>query len=252
MEADLYFAVQEIWHHNTAEEMLWQLHHLHWCQKSKSLNQLVTVFAPKDKHLSSSMLLFNCVSLIVIIDSIGFAQGVSEVMEELGCTIPTSTMEWLKWQDAKHQYDKIYKSKIENQHQCREGILEKIKAAQKNHRKDKENAFKYQPSVAVTGVDAIEKVTKKKRTSQKRAQSNTNNTAMTIEKTKRAKKPPVICPLPGCQKKGHVSARSTYCLCNPNHPLFDLNFVPPPTGKLFAHLHTIKIVQKSTSFSLRQ
>jgi len=82
----------------------------------------VAVFAPKDKHLSSSMLLSGHASLVVIVDSIGFAQGVSKVMEELGCTIPASTMECLKWQDAKHQYDKIYKSKIKNWHQCGEGI----------------------------------------------------------------------------------------------------------------------------------
>jgi len=69
------------------------LHHPYWCQKSESLNQLVAVFAPKDKHLSSSMLLSGHASLVVIVDSIGFAQGVSEVMEELGCTIPASTME---------------------------------------------------------------------------------------------------------------------------------------------------------------
>jgi len=72
MEADLYFVVQEIWHHYAMEEMLQQSHHPYWFQKCKSLNQLVTVFAPKDKHLSSSMSLSDCVSLVAIVDSIGF------------------------------------------------------------------------------------------------------------------------------------------------------------------------------------
>jgi len=33
-------------------------------------------------------------------------------MEEIGCTVPTSTMECLKQRDAKHVYDKIYKEKM--------------------------------------------------------------------------------------------------------------------------------------------
>ncbi len=96
MEILLYAVVLTIWHCYAMEDMLWQSHHLYWCQKSKSLNQLVTVSAPKDKHLSASMSLSDCVSLVVIVNSIGFAQGVCKVMEEIGCEVPASTMECLK------------------------------------------------------------------------------------------------------------------------------------------------------------
>jgi len=114
MEAPLYAAVLGIWCKYAMEEMLCQLHHLYWCQKSESLNQLVTVFAPKDKHLSASMSLSDHVALVVIVDSVGFAQGIFEVMDEIGCEVPASTMECLKQRDAKREYDKIYKNKIEN------------------------------------------------------------------------------------------------------------------------------------------
>jgi len=70
MEALLYGVVLAIWHKYATKEMLQQSHHLYWCQKSKSLNQLITVFATKDKHLSASMSLSDHVALVVIIDSI--------------------------------------------------------------------------------------------------------------------------------------------------------------------------------------
>jgi len=109
MEADLYNAVWTIWHQYAMEDMLRQSHHPYWCQKSESLNQLVMVFAPKDKHLSASMSLSYCITIVVIVNSIGFAQGVMEIMKEIGCTVPTSTIECLKWWDRKREYNKIYK-----------------------------------------------------------------------------------------------------------------------------------------------
>jgi len=113
-EQELYKAVQAIWLHFNTEEMLQQSHHPYWCQKSESLNQMVTVFAPKDKHLLGSMSLSDQVALVVIIDSIGYAQGISAIMEEVGCTLPASTIEHLKQCDAKHQYDKVYHASIDS------------------------------------------------------------------------------------------------------------------------------------------
>jgi len=83
-EPELCEVVQAIWECFNTEEMLRQSHHPYWCNKSKSLNQMVTGFTHKDKHLSSSMLLSDWVTLVIIIDSIGYAQGICKVMEELG------------------------------------------------------------------------------------------------------------------------------------------------------------------------
>jgi len=243
MEAPLYAAVLTIWRRYATEDMLRQSHHPYWCQKSESLNQLVTVFAPKDKHLSASMSLSDRVSLVVIVDSVGFAQGVCEIMEEIGCDVPASTIECLKRRDAKREYDKMYKNKIENRRRRGEQIRQKIKEALENRKNDKKNGFKYKPSIAVTGDTAVETSTKKRR-SRKRAvpSGEVNDTA--IEKKKRAKRTPVICPLWGCQQKGHVTAKSKYCFRNPNHPKYDPNLVPPPTSKFHTYLHTVKNLQK--------
>jgi len=186
MEAPLYAAVLTIWRRYATEDMLRQSHHPYWCQKSESLNQLVTVFAPKDKHLSASMSLSDCVSLVVIVDSVGFAQGVCKIMEEIGCDVPASTLECLKRRDAKREYHKIYKNKIENRRRRGEQIRQKIKEAHENRKNDKKNGFKYKPSIVVTGDTAVETVTKK-RTSWKWAvwSNEVNDTAVEKKKGQR-------------------------------------------------------------------
>jgi len=112
-ELKLYEAVLEIWKCFATDKMLKQCYHPFWCQKSESLNQMVAVFAPKDKHLSGSMSLADHVALVIIIDLIRYAQGLCKVMEEVGCALPASTIECLKHCDAKCEYDKIYHSSIE-------------------------------------------------------------------------------------------------------------------------------------------
>jgi len=118
-EPALYTALTDILKCFSTKEMLLQLWHLHWIQKNELLNQLVSVFAPKDKHLSSSMLLSDQVSLVVIMDSIGYAVGLSEVFTEIGSKLPASTLELLKCRDACQEYNRQYHKSIDNK--CRPG-----------------------------------------------------------------------------------------------------------------------------------
>jgi len=98
--------------------------------------------------------------------------------------------------------------------------------------------------MAVAMDDSQPTITKKRK-SRKRVRPDSNNDTTAIEKTKKAKNPPVICPLYGCGMKGHKTAISKFCKRNPNHPEYDPNLVPPPTGKFSACLHTAKIHQKT-------
>jgi len=113
--------------------------------EEQSLNQLVMVFVTKDKHLSSSMSLYDCISLIVIINSVGYVQGVCKIMEEIGCFIPASSVfECLKWCYAKHEYDKAsYHRRMGNKQWCRETKWESIKASLHYHKNDISHGFKY-------------------------------------------------------------------------------------------------------------
>jgi len=119
-ELALYAALTNILKHYSTKEMLMQSWHPHWIQKNELLNQLVSVFAPKDKHLSSSMSLSDRVSLMVIVDSVGYAVGLSEVFKEIGSKLPASMLESLKQKDARREYNRQYHKNIDNK--CRHGV----------------------------------------------------------------------------------------------------------------------------------
>jgi len=107
------------------------------------------VFAPKDKHLSGSMSLSDQVTLIIIIDFIGYAQGISEVMEELGCPLPALTIEFLKWCNEKCQYDKVYHASLDFRWWRGMEKWQKIINHLCHLVKDEKDGYKYGPSIAV-------------------------------------------------------------------------------------------------------
>jgi len=211
-EPALYMALMNIMKRFSTKEMLMQLWHPHWIQKNESLNQLVSILAPKDKHLSSSMSLSDRVALVVIVDSVGFAQGLSKVFKKIVCSLPASTLECLKRQDAHREYDKKYHQNIDNK--CRHGAAkqEVIKASLCHKKANAETGINYEPCMAIEEPMVEEELAVEK----------------TVEVTKRAKKAPVICPSPLCITatggKGHKTPVSKKCIHNPNHP----NYIPLP------------------------
>jgi len=69
-----YTALIDILKQFSTDKMLMQSWHPYWIQKRKLLNQLVSVFAHKDKHLWSSVSLSDHVALVVIMDSVRYAK----------------------------------------------------------------------------------------------------------------------------------------------------------------------------------
>jgi len=84
--------------------MLKQVHHLFMSQKSESLHQQITRFAPKDKHFSNTMSLSDRVALLVITDSVGYEEGISLICGELGIVLPAITVQYLKRRNLTRQY----------------------------------------------------------------------------------------------------------------------------------------------------
>jgi len=80
-EPTLYTALTDILKQFSTDKILLQPWHPYWIQKSELLNQFVSIFAHKDTYLSSSMLLSDHVALVVIMDSVGYAQGLSKVFQ---------------------------------------------------------------------------------------------------------------------------------------------------------------------------
>jgi len=195
-EPELYAVVLEIWQCFAMDEMLKQSHHLFWCQKSKLLNQIVAVFAPKDKHLSGNMSLANCVTLVIIINSIGYTQGICKVMEEVGCSLPASTIECLMQHNAEWEYGKVYHSSIE----CRwwHGAKQwEIIESLWHQNRDKKDGFKYEPSIAIR--EDVEENSHNHKSEMTNAAPN----SIAIGTKKSQKKAPVVFPLKECSLKGH-------------------------------------------------
>ena len=98
---ELYKLVLEVWKHFGMDLMMEQVYHLFMSQKSKSLHQQITQVAPKDKHFSGTMALSDCVSLVVITDSVGYKSGMLLVFEELSITLPDVTIKYLRQRNKK-------------------------------------------------------------------------------------------------------------------------------------------------------
>jgi len=157
------------------------------------------------------------VPLVIIIDSIGYAQGIAKVMEEVGCSLPALAVECLQQCDEKHQYDKVYHSSMEIRHQC--GMLKQQQIINHliHHKKGKKDGCKYGPGIAVAEENA--------ETSNNKCFSNeapnkmdvSTSEGVEVSKKQRTKRPLVICPLEGCKLLGHKSAVSKRCRLNPNY-----------------------------------
>jgi len=181
--------------------------------KNESLNQLVSILAPKDKHLLLSMSLCNRVSLVVILDLVGYTQGLSKVFSEIGSSLPATMLECLKHhEDAHREYDRLYHKDIENKCRCGAVKHELIKASLRHKKSDAETGVNYKLCMAILepAVESDEAIEK------------------TIEKTKMAKRAPVICQSLICVEvtggKGHKTPVSKKCIHNPKHP----NYIPLP------------------------
>jgi len=211
-EPTLYTALTDLFKHFSTKEMLMQIWHPYWIQKNESLNQLVSVLAPKDKHLSSSMLLSNHVSLVVILDLVGYAQGLSEVFKEIGSILPATTVECLKRHDAHREYDRLYHRDIENKRRRGAVKRELIKALLSHKKNDAETGINYKPCMAIL-EPAVEP---------------DGAIETTVERTKRTKRAPIICQSSICVEatggKGHKTPVSKKCVHNPKHP----KYIPLP------------------------
>ncbi len=184
------------------------------------------------------MSLADRVALVVIIDSIGYAQGISEVMEEVGCSLPVSTIECLKRRNAKREYDKAYHSSIEHRRQRGAKQREKIIESLRHRSSDKKNGIEYEPCIAVR-KDVEEENSGNNKSEMTPAAPDT----IAAGTKKRQKKDPVVCPLKECGLKGHKTTGSRKCKMNPNYV--------PPTGKFTITLHTLKNHENSSNIYLQ-
>jgi len=142
----LYKLVLKIWEHFGTELMPEQVYHKFTSQKRKSLHQQIMRVAPKDKHFSNSMALSDHVALVVIMDSVGYEQGMKLILEEIRAEIPPFTAQYLVHRNERHQYDRVYHQHLDVKNRHYAAKKENIRRDLQQKADDAQNGTNYGPA----------------------------------------------------------------------------------------------------------
>jgi len=215
-------------------------------QKSESLHQQVTRFAPKDKHFSTSMALSDRVSLVVIIDSIGYDQALYRILKEIDIDLLDITLEYLKRRNYRRQYGQQYKKQPHVRRRKNENIRNSINKTLAMQKEDAEQGFGYAPSLTLkTTVRGTKKLLVCK-SCQQMGHRNAISTKCGHHISK-VKMLPMVCN--SCKQMGHRNATSKKCV---NH----IPKVPKPpmvckSCQQMGHRNATSKVQESYSQSTK-
>jgi len=108
IDSKLYKLLKKVWEHFGSETMLEQVFHHFSSQKSKSLHQQVSCFAPKDKHFSSTTSFLVRVALVIIMDLVGYEEAMRMIFKEIGFDVPPITMQYMIRRNEHRKYDRMY------------------------------------------------------------------------------------------------------------------------------------------------
>jgi hypothetical protein len=119
-EEKKFLSLKKVFFTYNTPHYLEQMHHPYDSQRNESLHQRVAKVAPKTTTLCTTFSLSDRISLVVIIDSIGFELGITRIIQKLygvasstAVTFPTETQIWLHNADRDAAYVKEYQEKVE-------------------------------------------------------------------------------------------------------------------------------------------
>ena len=95
------------------KEALAMCYHPFCTKKNETLNRKATAPAPKDRFFGGSSTLNDRLRMVAIVDSVGYEEGMSRVMEKLGIKMYDSVKEWTRRKDKENNWRKIYATKPE-------------------------------------------------------------------------------------------------------------------------------------------
>ena len=106
----MYIAVKEIHDANTTPDNLHMLRHLFDSQKNEALNRALAKVAPKNTVFSKTHSLFDCLSLVICMDSLGFVRCLeclfALVFADDDYEMNLVTRNWAQDQDNRNEYMK--------------------------------------------------------------------------------------------------------------------------------------------------
>jgi len=202
-----YELVLKIWEHFGSDLMLEQVFHKFMSQKSESLHQQMSKVAPKDMHFSSSMSLSDRVVLVVVMDSVGYEEGMKLIFDEVGLELPDVTVQYLILRNERRRYDTLYHQHLEVKNHCHATKKENIKKDLEQKAKDAQMGMDYGSSCEIGDVaDAVEE-------SEEHGNSNSPDKT-SKEVNKPPKKQRTLCKdlvCKNCSEKRHGTWKSKAC-----------------------------------------
>jgi hypothetical protein len=195
------------------DKHLKQTYHGFDSQKNESVNLKVMTVAPKHKCFSKSRSLEDRVALVVVIDSVGAAAGITRIVEKIldRQHLPPLTQEFLFRSDKEARRKKAYNEKPETKARRAKKIQRQIKKKILEDKKAMRKGLYYCSGVAV----AVPGATQTKRKRKKKTTATTASSAAADGAGAGGAGVPVkICKW--CGKQGHV--RRTHADCDQKLP----------------------------------
>jgi hypothetical protein len=159
VDKKLFDKLQDLYAPYLAEESLWQCYHVYDTNKNESLNRKVTALAPKDKYLSGTKSLEDRINLVLIIDSVGYLQGLKRILLKLGLhlsLVAPVVEEWSTRLDKKKRKASVWRNKPEVKRRRVQATNDAIKAWSLGDREAAKQGMIYSSGGAINIEQAIE------------------------------------------------------------------------------------------------
>jgi hypothetical protein len=150
--------IEEVYNQYQTTDNLKMCHHPYDSQKNESLNQKISMVAPKTKTFSRTKSLEDRVSLVVVLDSVGYTEGfrliLSKLTQRTKVSISTPAAVWLAKKDRRIEWGKAYRNRPETKQKRAQKINNKIKQMIEDDKAARTRGLYYGSGVAIAPEDA--------------------------------------------------------------------------------------------------
>ena len=128
-----------------------QVYHKFSTNKNESFNRRVSAVAPKNRHFSSTMTLYDRVCNVVISDSVGYLQGLQSILSKCNIELELHPVlkEWCSRKDKRMQKEAVYRKQPEVKKKRSEAINAEIRAGSLRDAKAKSDGMDYGSGIAL-------------------------------------------------------------------------------------------------------
>ena len=144
---ELYKALMDVSNQYGTDDALMEVHHPFSSQRNEAINNKVMRLVPKHMHYSKTKQFADRVSLMVIIDSLGRKEGISNLLLRFGVDVPCFTASYLTYADKMANYKLEYSRKSSTKRQRSSARRYAIRLEEKRMREERKSGIDYGPSM---------------------------------------------------------------------------------------------------------